>query len=319
MKNFAITGIAGYIAPRHLQAIKDTGNNLVAAIDPHDSVGILDKYFPNASFFTEIERFDRHLEKLRKHTSEEAVNYLSVCSPNHLHDAHIRLAFRLDSDAICEKPLVIKPSNLDALQELELEYNQKVYNVLQLRTHDKIIALKEKIKNENSTKKHNVTLTYITSRGPWYKYSWKGHNEKSGGISTNIGIHFFDMLVWIFGKVQDSRIHVYEDNRASGFIELENANIKWFLSIDDNDLPIEAKEKNQRTYRSILVDDNEVEFSDGFTDLHTKVYQGILNGGGYGIDDARAAIEMVYRFNFLKPMIDRDNAHPFVFKNNSMR
>jgi UDP-N-acetyl-2-amino-2-deoxyglucuronate dehydrogenase len=312
MKNFALTGIAGYIAPRHLQAIKDTNNNLIAAVDPHDSVGILDRYFPQASFFTEFERFDRHLEKLRKDLPDLAVNYLSVCSPNHLHDAHIRLAFRLHADAICEKPLVIKPSNLDALQELELEYGRKVYNVLQLRTHEKIIALKESIENNKSKTKHNVTLTYITSRGPWYKYSWKGHNEKSGGISTNIGIHFFDMLIWIFGKVQDFRIHVFEDDRASGFIELENANIRWFLSIDANDLPIQTREKNQRTFRSIQVDGNEIEFSDGFTDLHTNVYKNIISGNGYGIEDARDAIELVYKSNFMRPIIDKETSHPFV-------
>ncbi|MFA5512609.1 MAG: Gfo/Idh/MocA family oxidoreductase, partial [Candidatus Kapaibacterium sp.] len=217
MKNFALTGIAGYIAPRHLQAIKDTGNNLIAAVDPHDSVGILDRYFPNASFFTEIERFDRHLEKQRRESPSQAIDYLSVCSPNHLHDAHIRLAFRLHADAICEKPLVIKPSNLDALCELENEYNKKVYNVLQLRMHEKIIGLKKKMSEDNSKTKHDVILTYITSRGPWYKYSWKGDNEKSGGISTNIGIHFFDMLLWIFGQTQDYRVHLFEENKASGF------------------------------------------------------------------------------------------------------
>ena len=314
MKNFAITGVAGYIAPRHLQAIKDTGNNLIAAIDPHDSVGILDRYFPQASFFTEIERFDRHLEKLRRSTNHQAIDYLTVCSPNHLHDAHIRLAFRLHADAVCEKPLVIKPSNLDALQELESEYGQKVYNILQLRTHERIIALKESISADTSNKKHDVNLTYITSRGPWYKYSWKGVSEKSGGISTNIGIHFFDMLIWIFGKVQDFKVHVFEENRASGFIELENANIKWFLSIDADDLPAEAIEKNQRTFRSIQVDGNEIEFSEGFTDLHTKIYEKILQGDGFGSEEARAAIELVYRFNFAKPVLDKERAHPFLYR-----
>ncbi|MDT3737995.1 MAG: Gfo/Idh/MocA family oxidoreductase [Candidatus Kapabacteria bacterium] len=314
MKNFAITGVAGYIAPRHLQAIKDTGNNLIAAIDPHDSVGILDRYFPQASFFTEIERFDRHLEKLRRSTNHQAIDYLTVCSPNHLHDAHIRLAFRLHADAVCEKPLVIKPSNLDALQELESEYGQKVYNILQLRTHERIIALKESILADTSNKKHDVNLTYITSRGPWYKYSWKGVSEKSGGISTNIGIHFFDMLIWIFGKVQDFKVHVFEENRASGFIELENANIKWFLSIDADDLPAEAIEKNQRTFRSIQVDGNEIEFSEGFTDLHTKIYEKILQGDGFGSEEARAAIELVYRFNFAKPVLDKERAHPFLYR-----
>lgn len=314
MIRFAITGIAGYIAPRHLQAIKDTNNILIAATDPHDSVGIIDRYFPQASFFTEFERFDRHLEKLRRSSPESAINYLSICSPNHLHDAHTRLAFRLDADAICEKPLVIKPSNLDALQILEKEYDKRVYNVLQLRMHDKIIALKDNFEKSNKSKKHDIILTYITSRGMWYKYSWKGNIEKSGGVSTNIGIHFFDMLIWIFGKVQESQIHIFEENRTSGFIELENANIRWFLSIDENDLPQEAKEKNQRTYRSILIDGKEVEFSDGFTDLHTKVYTDILNGGGYGIEDARPSIELVYNFNFLKPNLNLEKSHPYLFK-----
>ncbi len=314
MIRFAITGIAGYIAPRHLQAIKDTNNILIAATDPHDSVGIIDRYFPQASFFTEFERFDRHLEKLRRSSPECAINYLSICSPNHLHDAHTRLAFRLDADAICEKPLVIKPTNLDALQVLEEEYDKRVYNVLQLRMHDKIKALKDSIAISDKNKKHNIILTYITSRGMWYKYSWKGNIEKSGGVSTNIGIHFFDMLIWIFGKVQESQIHIFEENRTSGFIELENANIRWFLSIDENDLPQEAKEKNQRTYRSILIDGKEVEFSDGFTDLHTKVYTDILNGSGYGIEDARPSIELVYNFNFLKPNLNLEKSHPYLLK-----
>lgn len=312
MKNFALTGIAGYIAPRHLQAIKDTKNNLIAAVDPHDSVGILDRYFPLASFFTEIERFDRHLEKLRRQSHNDSIDYLSVCSPNHLHDAHIRLAFRLGADAICEKPLVIKPTNLDALQELELDYERKVYNVLQLRTHEKIIELKNRIENSKNDKKHDVVLTYITSRGPWYKYSWKGNREKSGGIATNIGIHFFDMLLWIFGKANDSKLFINEENKASGFIELENANIRWFLSIDENDLPNDAKIQNKRTFRSITIDGEDVEFSEGFTDLHTVVYRDILDGKGYGLDAARSAIELVYGFNFLQISSDYDFAHPIV-------
>ncbi|MBX3043397.1 MAG: Gfo/Idh/MocA family oxidoreductase [Candidatus Kapabacteria bacterium] len=311
MKNFAILGVAGYIAPRHLQAIKDTGNRLVAAVDPHDSVGILDRYFPDTSFFTEIERFDRHLEKLRRQSPAEAVDFLSICSPNHLHDAHIRLAFRLRADAICEKPLVIKPSNLDAIQELEEEYSRKVYNILQLREHKKIIELKERIKKLSSNSKHEVLLTYITSRGPWYKYSWKGDIEKSGGIATNIGIHFFDMLMWIFGKPQNYEVHIYQENKASGFIELENANIKWFLSIDDNDLPEEAKSKGQRTYRLISIDGEDFEFSEGFTDLHTIVYDRILSGNGYGIDEARHAIELVYRFKNSHSKINPETAHPY--------
>jgi len=310
MKNFAITGVAGYIAPRHLQAIKDTGNRLVAAVDTHDSVGILDRYFPEASFFTEIERFDRHLEKLRKHYPEDKIDYLSICSPNHLHDAHIRLALRLHADAICEKPLVIKPWNLDALEELEEETGRKVYNILQLRVHPALISIKKKF--AKTVRKHDVVLTYITSRGPWYKYSWKGDINKSGGIATNIGIHFFDFLMWVFGKVHESEVHLYADDKMAGYIELENANVRWFLSTDRLDLPQEAIEQNQSTYRSITVDGEEVEFTKGFTDLHTIVYKEILNGKGFGIADARPSIELVYKIRNSSIENKFDFLHPFL-------
>lgn len=293
MKNFALTGVAGYIAQRHLQAIKDTGNVLVAAVDPHDSVGIMDKYFPNAGFFTEFERFDRYLEMLRRGPKESSINYLTVCSPNHLHDAHIRLALRIGADAICEKPLVLNPWNLDALQELEQEYDRKIYNILQLRVHPSIIELKEKISSQNN-KRFKVELNYITSRGTWYDYSWKGDSNKSGGVVTNIGIHFFDMLIWIFGKINRVEVSNSELRKISGQLELENADVKWNLSIDYSDLPEEIKLAGKTTYRSIKVDDEEVHFSDGFTDLHTKVYEGILSGNGFGIDDARPSIEAVY-------------------------
>ncbi len=315
MKNFAITGVAGYIAPRHLKAIKDTGNNLIAALDPHDSVGIMDKYFPDTSFFTEFERFERHLEMLRREKITREVDYISICSPNHLHDAHIRLALRIGADAICEKPLVLNPWNLDALQELEEETGQKVYNILQLRVHPSIIALKEKLKYNG--KKHEVVLTYITSRGPWYRYSWKGDAAKSGGVATNIGIHFFDLLMWLFGKVEDSFVYMSSPEKMSGFLSLPNANVKWFLSIDRNDLPEEALLKNKTTYRSIEVDGEELEFTDGFTDLHTKVYEDILNGKGFGIEDARASIEAVYKIRTAKISNELVIVHPLLLEKTS--
>ncbi|MCZ7604161.1 MAG: Gfo/Idh/MocA family oxidoreductase [Melioribacteraceae bacterium] len=293
-KNFALTGIAGYIAPRHLKAIKETGNNLIAAMDPHDSVGILDQYFPETSFFTEFERFDRHLEKLRREEPENKLDYLSICSPNHLHDAHIRLGLRLGADVICEKPLVLNPWNLDILENLQNEFKQKIYTVLQLRVHPALIELKNKIDADNSDKKKEVILTYITSRGNWYNFSWKGDVRKSGGVATNIGIHFFDLLMWFFGKPVHSEVHINQDDKMGGFIELPNANVKWFLSIDGNDLPKSAIDAKQRTYRSILIDDNEVEFTQGFTDLHTLIYQNVLNGSGFGIEHARPSIELVH-------------------------
>jgi len=314
MKNFAVTGVAGYIAPRHLQAIKDTGNQLVAAVDPNDSVGILDKYFPDVSFFTEFERFDRHLEKLRREKKQEKVDYLAICSPNNLHDAHIRLALRIGANAICEKPLVLNPWNLDALQELEEETECRVYTVLQLRVHPSIIKLKQKLECEKSNKKYDVVLSYITSRGLWYYYSWKGMIEKSGGIATNIGIHFFDLLMWLFGDVQNHVLHLKDDKRMSGFIELNNANVKWFLSTDKTDLPKETLLKDASTFRSIKVDGEEIQFSDGFTDLHTKVYEETLKGNGFDIKHARPSILLVQKLRSSVPVDALDNIHPFALK-----
>lgn len=311
MKNFAITGVAGYIAPRHLQAIKFTNNNLVAALDPHDSVGILDKFSFNVAFFTEFERFDRYLEKLRRNNDPNKIDYLSICSPNYLHDAHIRLGFRVGSNAICEKPLVLKPSNLDAIQLLEEEYQKKVYNILQLRVHPKIIELKKKYESPQKSK-INITLTYITSRGLWYNYSWKGIEEKSGGVVTNIGVHFYDMLIWIFGKPQRNIVFLKEENKASGFIELENANIKWFLSIDKDDLPKNVSEMGQNTFRSIVFDNEEIEFTDGFTELHNIVYNNILEGNGFGIEEARPSIETVYHIRKSNITFDYDLLHPLI-------
>ena len=307
MKNFAITGVAGYIAPRHLKAIKETSNRLLAAVDPHDSVGVLDSFFPDVSFFTEFERFDRHLEKLRRNSEEDKINYLTICSPNHLHDAHIRLALRIGADAICEKPLVINPWNLDALEKLEEETGFNVYTVLQLRLHPSLIELRKKLKNLKQ--KANVVLTYITSRGLWYKYSWKGIEEKSGGIAANIGIHFFDMLIWLFGKVQKNQVHLYEKNKAGGFIELENANVQWFLSIDKNDLPEECWDKGLSTHRSISMNGEEINFSTGFTELHTRVYEEVLSGNGFKIKDARPSIELVNEIRS-SSIIKKGNGNP---------
>lgn len=297
MKNFAITGVAGYIAPRHLKAINDTGNKLVAAVDPHDSVGILDQYFPDTAFFTEIERFDRHLEMLRRNSPNNKVDYLTICSPNHLHDAHIRLALRLDADAICEKPLVLNPWNLDNLEELESETGRRVYTILQIRVHPSIVKLKDSISNElknNPDKRYSVTLNNVTSRGLWYDYSWKGDIQKSGGIATNIGIHFFDLLIHLFGNVRSSKVFISEKNKMSGFIEFRNADVNWFLSIDKKDLPEGVKTNGKTSYRSIKVDGEEIEFTAGFTDLHTEVYKRILEGKGFGISDARSSIELVH-------------------------
>ena len=313
MKNFAITGVAGYIAPRHLQAIKETGNNLVAAVDPHDSVGILDRYFPGTSFFTEFERFDRHLEKLRRIHSDEKTDYLSICSPNNLHDAHIRLALRVGADAICEKPLVLNPWNLDQLQEIESETGKKVYTILQLRVHPSLAAIKKEIEKKKSTEKHDVVLTYITSRGPWYNYSWKGREEVSGGVATNIGIHFFDMLIWMFGSVQKNHLFLREPNKAAGFIELQHANVKWFLSIDGKDLPKLAVDNSKSTHRSITIDGKELEFTEGFTDLHTKVYEEIINGKGFGIENARPSIEAAYDIRHLPVTKVNELFHPLLF------
>lgn len=291
MKNFALIGAAGYIAPRHLQAIKDTGNNLVAAFDPFDSVGILDSYFPHADFFVEFERFDRHIEKLKRQGTQ--IDYVSICSPNYLHDAHIRFGLRHGADVICEKPLVLNPWNVEALKEIEQETNNKIYTILQLRLHPSVIALKEKA--EKANKKFDIELKYITSRGNWYHYSWKGNVNKSGGIATNIGVHFFDMLIWIFGDVVENNVKFHEPTRAAGELKLERANINWHLSIDENDLPEDVKETGQRTFRSIMIDEESFEFSKGFTDLHTVCYQKVLDGEGFGLQASKKAIELVHQ------------------------
>ena len=301
MKNFAITGVAGYIAPRHLKAIRDTGNTLVAAVDPHDSVGVLDQYFASVAFFTEFERFDRHLEKLRRGPEPSRVHFLSICSPNNLHDAHIRLALRVGADAICEKPLVINPWNLDALQELERETGGKVHTVLQLRVHPSLVALKGQLDTNADPSRHTVVLRYVTARGPWYRYSWKGDRERSGGVETNIGIHFFDLLLWLFGSVERSRVTLREPHRAAGELQLEHADVQWFLSIDAADLPFPAEPGKSTTFRSILIDGKELEFTDGFADLHTRVYEDILAGGGFGLDDARPSIELVHEIRTQTP------------------
>ncbi|MEI8201375.1 MAG: Gfo/Idh/MocA family oxidoreductase [Bacteroidota bacterium] len=292
--NFALIGAAGYIAPRHMRAIKDTGNNLVSALDKFDSIGIIDSYFPHASFFLEPERFDRHLDKLKRE-GDHKIDFVSICSPNYLHDSHIRLALRNDAHAICEKPIVLNPWNIDALQTIERETAKRIYTILQLRLHPSIIKLKEEIEKAPEGKIFDVDLTYITSRGSWYFTSWKGDNSKSGGVATNIGVHFFDMLEWIFGEMKESKVHVSTADKAAGYLILEKARVRWFLSIDADTLPKEALEKKQRTFRSIMIENNEIEFSDGFTDLHTLSYQHILSGKGFGLEDARKSIETVYQ------------------------
>ena len=290
-KTFALIGAAGYIAPRHLQAIRDNQCKLVAATDPHDCVDIMDSYFPDAAFFTEFERFDRHIDKLKR--SGHNVDYVSICSPNYLHDAHIRFGLRNQSNVICEKPLVLNPWNVDGLEELERETGYKLNNILQLRVHPAIVALREKIKAA-SDKIYDIDLTYLTSRGSWYYASWKGDIEKSGGVATNIGVHFYDMLLWIFGPVTKSVVHLHTHDRAAGYIELQNARVRWFLSINYDTMPDHIKAKGGRTFRSITVDGDEIEFSGGFTDLHTLSYQEILKGNGFGLSDARASIELVH-------------------------
>ena len=310
MKNFALIGAAGYIAPRHLQAIKETGNRLIAALDKFDSVGVIDSYFPEADFFVEFERFDRHIDKLKR--VGEKIDYVGICTPNYLHDSHIRFALRQGADAICEKPLVLNPWNVDALAEIEEESGKRINNILQLRLHPSIIALKEKVEKGPKDKIYDIDLTYITSRGHWYFTSWKGDLSKSGGIATNIGIHFYDMLIWIFGKVQRNIVHLSESNKASGFLQLERARVRWFLSIDATTLPKAVQKKGQRTYRSIAVEGEEIEFSGGFTDLHTLSYREILNGNGFGLDAARQSIETVYAIRNAKPVGKKGDYHPFV-------
>jgi len=314
-KNFALIGAAGYVAPKHMKAIKDTGNDLIAALDPSDSVGILDSFSHDVAFFTEYERFDRHVEKLKRGDEKKRLHYVSICSPNYLHDAHIRFALRIGANAICEKPLVLNPWNLDALAELESESETKIYNILQLRVHPAIAALKEKIEKGDKTVKHNIDLTYITSRGRWYFTSWKGDISKSGGVATNIGIHFFDMLMWIFGGLDYQELHYANERKMAGYMSLEKANVRWFLSVDKNDLPRAAREKNLPTYRSITVDNQEIEFSGGFADLHTLVYQDILAGHGYGVEDARPSIKIVSDLRNMKVTgIPSERANPFLLK-----
>jgi UDP-N-acetyl-2-amino-2-deoxyglucuronate dehydrogenase len=293
MKNFALIGAAGYIAPRHLKAIQDTQNTLIAALDKFDSVGVMDRYFPKADFFTEFERFDRHIEKLKRHQNI-ALDYVSICTPNYLHDAHIRMALRSGAHAICEKPIVLNPWNIDALAAIEKESEGNIYTILQLRLHSAIVALKAKVVSEGKKGKYDIDLTYITSRGKWYDISWKGDESKSGGIATNIGVHFYDMLSWVFGDVQENIVHIREKHKAAGYLEFENARVRWFLSIDETDLPKGIQEKGQRTFRSIAIDNQELEFSDGFTELHTKSYQEILKGNGFGLSDVRKSIEIVH-------------------------
>jgi UDP-N-acetyl-2-amino-2-deoxyglucuronate dehydrogenase len=308
--NFAVIGAGGYVAARHLRAIRDTGNRLVAAADPHDAVGHLDQFGFDVRFFPEIERFDRHLEKLRRGPAEQRVHYISICSPNYLHDAHCRLALRVGAHAICEKPLVINPWNLDALQDLEGETGRRISTVLQLRLHPRLLALRQELQAEPRDARHEVVLTYITARGRWYDASWKGSIEKSGGIATNIGIHFFDLLLWLFGPARDCRVHLGEPRRMAGTIELERARVRWFLSVEASDLPWPAQVGSRTTYRSITVDGQDLEFTDGFADLHTRVYEDILAGRGFGIEDARPSITLVHDIRTTPVSTPDDTAHP---------
>ena len=310
-QNFALVGAAGFVAPRHLKAIQDTSNRLVAAVDPHDAVGVLDRYSLDVRFFTEIERFDRHLEKLRRGPESERVQYVSICSPNYLHDAHIRLALRAGAHVICEKPLVINPWNLDPLPDIERETGRRVNTVLQLRLHPQLMALRDQLASERAKDLHDVCLTYVTARGRWYDVSWKGSGERSGGIVVNIGIHLFDLLLWLFGGVVASEVHHREPRRTAGYLQLERARVRWFLSNDITDLPADTVAGNRTTFRSISVDGAEVEFSDGFTDLHTRVYQEVLAGRGFGIADSRPAIELTHRIRTATPELVASRLHPF--------
>lgn len=314
--NFALIGAAGFVAPRHLKAIRDTGNRLIAALDPYDGVGIMDSFFPEADFFTETERFDRHLDKLRRESLKKSgsrkADYVSICSPNYLHDAHIRLALRNDANAICEKPIVLNPWNIDALKVIEKESGKKVSTILQLRHHPAISGLKSRIKKEAGSKIFDLDLTYITSRGNWYHHSWKGDPAKSGGIATNIGIHFFDMLIWIFGDVKENTVHLLTPEKAAGFLVLKNARIRWFLSIDYNDIPPSVKKAGKRTFRSLTMNGEEIEFSEGFADLHTVTYGEILQGKGFGLNDARPSIELVHSIRNATPKGKKGNYHPFL-------
>ena len=319
--NFALIGAAGYIAPRHMKAIKDTGNKLVCALDPYDGVGIIDSYFPDADFFIEPERFDRHLDKLhrlarsKRRVEDRKIDYVSICSPNYMHDSHIRLALRNDAHAICEKPIVLNPWNLAALTEIEHETGKKVYTILQLRLHPSIVALRNQIHQGPKDKIYDLDLTYITSRGNWYFRSWKGDVSKSGGIATNIGVHFFDMLTWVFGKANENIVHVLHENKAGGLLKLEHANIRWFLSIDYNDIPGPARMAGKRTYRSLRMGEEEIEFSDGFADLHTEMYREIIAGRGFGLTDAKQSINIVCNIRNSEPVGLQGDYHPFLKTN----
>lgn len=309
-KNFGLIGVAGYVAIRHLKAIKETGNNLLASLDKFDSVGRLDQYFPESDFFTEFERYDRHFDML-KHKGIP-IDYVSICSPNYLHDSHIRFALRHQADAICEKPIVLNPWNIDILKNIQNETGKKIYTILQTRLHPKIIELRNKILNGPKDKIYDVDLTYITSRGHWYYFSWKGDILKSGGVTTNIGIHFFDMLSWIFGKPKKSIVHLSQYNKSAGYLELENARVRWFLSLDYNDIPADIKEKGERTYRSVLIDNKEIEFSSGFTDLHTLSYREILAGRGFTLEDARQSVVIVHDIRNASVESPKNDYHPFI-------
>jgi UDP-N-acetyl-2-amino-2-deoxyglucuronate dehydrogenase len=311
-KNFALIGAAGYIAPRHMKAIKETGNQLIAALDPNDSVGIIDSHFPDANFFTEFERFDRHIDKLRRANDGKAVDYISIASPNYLHDSHMRFALRSGADAICEKPLVLNPWNIDGLIEIEKDTGRRVNTILQLRLHPSIIALREKVQSEKSDTKYDVDLTYITSRGNWYLQSWKGDDKKSGGIATNIGVHFYDMLHFVFGALQRNIVHYTSPTKAGGYLEYEKARVRWFLSVDVNDVPADIRAKGQRTFRAITAGGENIEFSDGFTDLHTRSYQEILAGKGFGLEENRIAIETVSTIRNLPVSPLTGDYHPFI-------
>ena len=313
-KNFALIGAAGYIAPRHMKAIKDTKNNLVAALDPYDGIGVMDSNFPEADFFTQMEEFDTFVDNFNRN---EKLDYISICSPNYLHSAHIRYGLQHGTDVICEKPLVLNPADIDALKVIEKETGKKVYNILQLRLHDSIIALKEKVTKElkeNPDKVYDIDLTYLTSRGKWYFASWKGAQDKSGGIASNIGVHFYDMLCWIFGDVEENIVHVKTPDTNAGYFKLKNATVRWFLSVNYDYIPEEVKEKGIRTYRSITVDGEEIEFSGGFTDLHTKSYEHILNGGGFGLDEAYGSIRTVSTIRSLDAIGLEGDFHPFCKK-----
>jgi UDP-N-acetyl-2-amino-2-deoxyglucuronate dehydrogenase len=312
MKNFALVGAAGYVAPRHMKAIAETKNNLVAALDKSDSVGIIDSYFPEAEFFVEFERFDRYVEKLRRIGEEKKVHYVSITSPNYLHDAHARFALRVGADAICEKPIVLNPWNLDALEDIERETGRRIWPILQLRLHPVIKILKDEVDTITKEKKADIEITYITSRGRWYLASWKGELAKSGGLATNIGVHFFDMLLWLFGKTKWNVVHLSQPTRGSGYLELENARVKWFLSLDRADLPREALVAGKTTYRSITINGKELEFSEGFTDLHTLSYEAVLKGEGFRLEDTRPSIEAVFEIRNAKELAPKGDYHPFL-------